>query len=364
MNILRIYTKLPPNKGGMENHIYYLTREQLNKHRVTVCFNSGDKISKNDIKLDFYNFTKIRPQSLGMCFFYLNIIVLFLIKKHKFDVIHIHGDWSSLIFAKILRNIVCANVVLFSIHGKFSDSFLYKYLLKFQLKKVDHVFSTGYETAFKISQIFDNEKITIQPSGLAMDFYSVPPFNLLEKKYDVITVASLTKQKNIDFILEIAKVNRALKFLIIGDGLEEKNLMKTKKINNLDNVFFHGHRNASYIKKALNISKCFLLTSYEEGTPTVIIEAMSQGLPIITSNVGGIKNIIKNGENGFVIDEFSLNKYSKVLNYFLRNTNLQRKIYYNNTKLSHSYRWNEVEKKITSITERIYHENITYSPKS
>ena len=49
MKILRIYTKLPPLKGGMEKHIYSLTKLQIeNQHFVKIFFNDGEKVSPND----------------------------------------------------------------------------------------------------------------------------------------------------------------------------------------------------------------------------------------------------------------------------------------------------------------------------
>ena len=67
MKILRLYTRLPPMSGGMENHIAHLTREQLNfGHEVTIYFNLGSKVSENDVKVSHIPISKIKPQFIGV----------------------------------------------------------------------------------------------------------------------------------------------------------------------------------------------------------------------------------------------------------------------------------------------------------
>ena len=69
MKILRIYTRLPPLIGGMENHIAQLTKEQIKLgHDVVIYFNKGDKFSAHDVQVTKYSLSTLKPQFLGFFF--------------------------------------------------------------------------------------------------------------------------------------------------------------------------------------------------------------------------------------------------------------------------------------------------------
>ena len=71
MRILRLYTRLPPLIGGMENHISQLTKEQIKLgHEVVIYFNSGQKVSEVDVKVSNNFLSKTRPQFIGILIFY------------------------------------------------------------------------------------------------------------------------------------------------------------------------------------------------------------------------------------------------------------------------------------------------------
>ena len=107
------------------------------------------------------------------------------------------------------------------------------------------------------------------------------------------------------------------------------------------------------IRRILDKSSCFLLTSFEEGTPTAILEAMVRGLPIVTSDAGGIQNIIKNNENGFVLNRFSVEDYSEKLRMILKDKDLYNNMRKNNMAVSENFGWNKVAERITKITESV-----------
>ena len=97
-----------------------------------------------------------------------------------------------------------------------------------------------------------------------------------------------------------------IKFLIVGEGpLYEIINKKLTEMNLRENVKMEGwidHCNLSYI---LNKLKLFVLPSYTEGLPNIVLEAMASGTPVLVSSVGGIPNLIKNNKNGIILKENS-----------------------------------------------------------
>ena len=117
----------------------------------------------------------------------------------------------------------------------------------------------------------------------------------------------LSEEKNYALLFELIKKEK-FRIDIIGDGQEKKTLKKIIKSNKL-NVKFLGTFPNNKLPKIYNRYNSFLLFSKVEGNPKTLLEAMSCGMLVIGSNVEGIKNLIIDKENGFLVN---LNKKSLV----------------------------------------------------
>jgi len=123
------------------------------------------------------------------------------------------------------------------------------------------------------------------------------------KKY-IINVARLKAQKNqallISAFAKFVKKNSKYSLLIVGEGNERSNLEALiDQLDIKDSVFLLGYRKDIYSLYA--VSDLFVLTSYIEGFPNVCIEAMAFGLPVISTRVAGVPEIIVEGENGWIV---------------------------------------------------------------
>ena len=358
MRILRLYYLLPPMKGGMEKHIYNLSKFQSKYNEVSVFFNQGDPISSNDKKiLPSFRLYRIRPMFIGIFIFYIFIILKLIFDRKRFDVIHIHGDWSSLVFIKVLKQLTKAKIVAFTSHGLITNSYTHRKFLPMSLKNVDLIFTTGHESA-GIVQKMVNKQVIIQPSGINNIFFQSSEKYFENDKFTLVTVANLVPVKNINLILEIAKDLPDIKFLIVGEGPEKEMHENAIKSNKLKNVKLVGFKSPVEIKKIYDESDCFLLTSLAEGTPTSALEAMTSGLPILASNAGGLNNIIIDGINGFVIDNFDKQNYVDKIKLIRDNIELRKIIYHNNKENSVNFRWDNVAERITRLTKECFNEKI------
>ncbi len=128
------------------------------------------------------------------------------------------------------------------------------------------------------------------------------------------TVGKLHKGKGVYELLRavapIAKEGSPVKLLFVGDGPERGALEKeAARLMIRDKVFFAGIRlDVERLYAAMDI---FALPSYNEGMPTVLVEAMAMKIPVIATPVGGIPEIIRSGENGLLIpvgDESALHE--------------------------------------------------------
>jgi len=108
-------------------------------------------------------------------------------------------------------------------------------------------------------------------------------------------------------------------FLIVGEGSEKERLQKKAIEKRIHNVKLLGFRNFTEIKDLYAQSNCYLHTSFAEGTPTSVLEAMACGLPIVSSNAGGLNHIIEEDEHGFIINDFDKDKFIKKLSEIKKN---------------------------------------------
>jgi glycosyltransferase involved in cell wall biosynthesis len=119
----------------------------------------------------------------------------------------------------------------------------------------------------------------------------------------ILFTGRLSRQKNVPLLLEaFRRVDpRGVKLLIIGRGEEEENLRKLcADLNIADRVVFKGFEINPY--KYMSRAEVFVLPSDFEGFPNVLIEAMACGSPVISTDCPyGPKEIIKTGENGFLV---------------------------------------------------------------
>ena len=359
-DIIRFFPKVTYGLGGMDNHIFRLTEIQKKRVdlRVTLAYNEGNVIDTGNIRVwRKFKLFSIRPQFLMFLIFYLSVIIKLFVSRTRTRVIHIHGDWSSYLFSPLLKLILSARKVIFSFHGSISSHSKFQlFLFSKTVKFADVVFVSGYETYEFLESKF-NGKLVFQPSGIEDYFFGdhIKRGRGLHDKFTCLTVGNMYPVKNHSLVLDIAKEAKDLNFIIIGSGLEMEMLRNRIESECINNVQLVGKKSKYEVSEFMKKVDLFLLTSLAEGTPTVILEAMARGLPVVTSNVGGIQKLIANRTNGFVVSSFLSIDFLDKIRILQKNHSLYNEIVKNNLKDSINYNWKKVEENIT--TNSIYEYN-------
>lgn len=160
----------------------------------------------------------------------------------------------------------------------------------------------------------ENGKVTFIPNGIDTEIYSPNDsdkkikrneLGLTDKDFVVGFVGRLDPIKNFDLLLDVFSYcyneDKKFKLLIVGDG-EERSYIENScyRKNLINNVIMVGEKNniISYVRAF----DALLMTSYSEQMPMSIIESMSIGVPVVSSDVGEIPNIIDHEENGFLFN--------------------------------------------------------------
>lgn len=124
-------------------------------------------------------------------------------------------------------------------------------------------------------------------------------------KFIILWAGRFSFEKHPELAIETAKIvaaySKEIHFVLAGDGYLKEDLINKINKYRLDNVTISKKAYTDPYEYMAQ-SNVLLMTSEMEGFPVVILEAFSCGLPVIATNVGGINEIIMNGENGYLID--------------------------------------------------------------
>ena len=174
-----------------------------------------------------------------------------------------------------------------------------------------------------------------------------------KEEINILFLAVLIKRKGIYDLIEainsLIKENLLIGYkvnvIIAGSGTEEvKVKAKVKELGIEGNFDFRGWVDKEQKNELLKKSQIFVLPSYNEGLPVSILEAMSYGLPIISTNVGSIEDAVINNYNGIIINPGNVNQ-------------LKEAIY---TLIRDEKRWNEFSNNSKYLVEKIYNKDIYF----
>jgi len=192
------------------------------------------------------------------------------------------------------------------------------------------------EFAKKQENLSSNKILTIY-NGVNLDkFYPrVRNKNLLsefciEENIPVIgMIANFSENKNHELLFAVLKLikKKGIRFkcVLVGEGPLQENLkFKVKSLKLGDEVIFAGSRDD--IPEILSIMDVVVLTSKVEGLPNIILEAFACGKPVVAISVGGISEVIKDGENGILVPLDSPDFFANAVIELLDNDKLRKKM--------------------------------------
>ena len=155
--------------------------------------------------------------------------------------------------------------------------------------------------------------------------------------FNILSIGRLTKQKNfpllINAVIKLSKKYEKINLLIIGDGNLKNNLVnKTRYCKNIKIINWKNKLNKYYLNSDL-----FVLPSYYEGLPNVMLDAMNHEIPIISTNCSGASDILQKNSGGFIVPINDQNELEKKIVFVMKNYSIAKKKIINAKKKIHMF---------------------------
>ena len=280
------------------------------------------------------------------------------------DIIHIHSSFGASFYRKMFFIIIgkwFSVPVINHIHGAEFDEFFTnaserkKRLVAKIYKKCDVIIVLSREWKNKLKSEIKGLDIRV------VENFSIVPDDLTapENRENIILfLGYIGKRKGVydipDVVKNVIDKKPDVKFILCGNG-EVEELRKVVKNNNLENyIELKGWINSRQKEDLLNRSKIYFLPSYNEGLPMSILEGMAYGLPVVTTNAGGISSVVSTGINGYVYEPGSILNFANSILKLLNDQNLCKVMYQNNIdKITRKYSLETNVRKISAIYNQI-----------
>jgi len=266
------------------------------------------------------------PSRIGLAvmYIYLSIFLLMEIILKRYDIIAtssgVVGNSIITFICHIgglpVMNFVYAEEITIPLNSDGIKNFFKKFLLKKIYPLSDGFISvcrfTGNVLVRKLK--IHPDKITVIPPLVATMKIREPSDKFFEKNKQIISVGRLVKRKGFDILINafshlLKDIPPDVNLVIVGQGPEEVNLKNLIKSLGIENrVALKGNLDDSSLGAEYSKSRVFVLTNITlpngdtEGCPTVLLEAMAHGIPVVASREGGTEDAIRDGETGYLAD--------------------------------------------------------------
>jgi len=228
-----------------------------------------------------------------------------LFNQQSINIIHTHTPIPSLI-ARLVKN--KTQSLMYTAHGfhfyrgsNILSWLIYYPLERLMVKKTDYLFVLNHEDYLIANKMGFSRVKRIKGIGLDLLKFEVKKGIRKDNRFILVSVGELNRNKNHRTVIKaLSKLsNLDFLYLIIGEGKRMDYLKSySYKLNIQDKVKFYG-----YLPNPMNIvsgADVFILPSIREGLPVALMEAMALGLPVVASNIRGVKELIIEGYNGYL----------------------------------------------------------------
>ena len=336
INILYIIWSL--GLGGAERVVINLAKG-LDKTRfnpIICCLNWPGEFAH---ELEDIGIQVIPMHKKGKLDFLLIFRLVNLMRQHKIDIVHTHLFGSNL-WGRIAAIKAKVPIIITTEHNvdvqKTGFQLLLDRWLSQSTKKIIAVSNSVKEfyvskgiSSDKIEVVYNGIEITMSPCHHVTTLPVKDELGVQDGETVLAVVGRLVPQKGHRYLFEALSLlngKHRFKLLVVGDGLLAQSLkVTTLQSHQLkDKVIFTGMRKD--VRDILGITDILILPSLREGLPIVVLEAMSCGVPVVATDVGGTHEVVENEVTGILVEPENPLALAEATRRLLHNRNLAKQM--------------------------------------
>lgn len=365
MRILRVTRAYPPVWDGAANHVVGLSRQQARAgHRVWVLqahlpdfSDSSTTLTRIRVRLPRVLERGIYRSKASIAAFHLraSLIESCIERDHGVEIIHVHGDaLDAFLQARVARR--CKAPLVQTVHAGLNRRWVYRQSAPRLFRGVTRFIAVAQSVAADLVGLrIPEDRIAVISSGIDTRRFSGLP---RAKDAHVVSIGRLHPAKGYPYLLDavrlLAKSGFTPRVTIVGEGAQRETLRDLSR--DLPNVHFVGAVPHEQIPEVISAASLFVLPSVNldgqtEGTPTVLMEAMAAGLPIVTTNAGGVAELVRDQLNGLVVPQRSPSALAIAMKELLHDEARQRCMAEANRARAAEKDWSVIERQVAAEYE-------------
>lgn len=274
-------------------------------------------------------------------FYFIKGFFTYILNISRYDIIHIHISWSTTAFRKMfffpLAKLLNKKIIV-HLHSAaepiINSKFQFPY--KFMFKHADLTIFLANGISSELNKHFQIKKSVVLYNPCLNHKTNSP--NSVKKEKQILFAGTITQKKGyLDLIQSFSLIAHKYpewKLIFAGNGEIENAKRLAKDLHIEEQVIFKGWVNREEIQVLFEKASILCLPSYTEGFPMAVLDAWSYGVPVITTPVGGLPDVLISGINALVFEPGDLNKLAKLLEELIIDDSLRKRISDESIKLS------------------------------
>ena len=307
-----------------------------------------------------------------------------IIREFKPDIVHTHASKAGALGRKAAHELKVP-VIIHTFHGHVFHSYfgkfktrVYKFIerrLAKQSTGIVAISNLQKEELSKEHNICAGKKIAVIPLGFDLNKFhdnleekrqiTRGEYSLKEDEVAVCIIGRLAPIKNHTLFLESIEIvskqtDKKIAVFIVGDGTErisiERKIENMQLGSNVRFVLTSWIKNIDCFNAGMDI---LCLTSDNEGTPVSLIEAQAANIPVISTDVGGVRDVVEDGVTGFIVPKNSKEKFSEKLLLLINNEKKREKMSQNGwTFVKHKFHYTTLVENMESYYKKLLKEKL------
>lgn len=313
-----IATELGISLSKEKNEIHFITYKQPVRLE-----NINPLVNFHEVVIPKYDLFKYEPYELA-----LSNKLVEVVKKFEIEVMHVHyaipHAYAAYMAQKMLEDVGIKIPIITTLHGTditlVGNLPVYKQSVNFSINNSDYITTVSESLKNDTFKLFDiNKEISVIPNFIDFSKYEnkdKPCERSFIAKKDEIIITHISNFRPLKRVIDVLKIFNKLRrklnvrLIMIGDGPDKEKALKyvnKHKINK--NVVFLG--NSNEIDKILCFTDLFLLPSEQESFGLAALEAMVHKVPVVSSDAGGLSEVVENSVSGFLCPIGDINAMAK-----------------------------------------------------